>query len=449
MDFKSEKFRDIQDIEFIENAFNKVFFEKLFTEGYVYCEKCLEGYKKEDLIRLLEKANSIFIKLFKGSLEIKQYDGLEVRLSKFRRVMMSIDKVDKTSSHLSQDIAMSIVFALLFNSSKSNYDFSYDIYEILGHLYPETSNRYIVKNGYIQLLNIKVVNINSISNFMDEIEKIKYENNMFFRGHSNINYISIPSLFREKRFYESENILYQELVIRCPKDFVKCNTHLEFLVEMQHYGLPTRLLDITSNPLVALYFACTDKKSVGEVMIYSIPTKDLKYGKSDTVSILSSLPMFRFEDQKSILDKSLKCKDIKCFNLIESEELISRLIHEIRIEKPAFVPKINPEHLRSVTFVKAEKKNGRVLHQDGAFAIFGLMEDIYSENQNKCKHLKEVNPLENYRYYYEDNNKKVVFAIHNKESILKMLNKLGINKAFLFPEIDDVSAYLKDKIGTD
>ena len=63
--------------------------------------------------------------------------------------------------------------------------------------------------------------------------------------------------------------LIQELSLKALEDFANIISPFEKLVKMQHYGLPTRLLDVTTNPLVALHFACaenTDKD--GEIFVF-------------------------------------------------------------------------------------------------------------------------------------------------------------------------------------
>ncbi|WP_075687117.1 FRG domain-containing protein [Serratia marcescens] len=67
----------------------------------------------------------------------------------------------------------------------------------------------------------------------------------------------IPSLFRKTttgkwRYLDEEATMVREILTARTAEFINDNRMLDKLVRMQHFGLPTRLLDITSKPLIDL-----------------------------------------------------------------------------------------------------------------------------------------------------------------------------------------------------
>ena len=255
------------------------------------------------------------------------------------------------------------------------------------------------------------------------IEKGK---DVYYRGHSNPNYLLQPSINRTARLKKYESKLYNELLINCPEDFEKCHTHVEKLVKMQHYGLPTRLLDITRNPLVALYFACeSNLESYGELVLISADKHSVKYPQSDTVSVLACLPVFSRAEQRQFADAAADPQSTD----EEFNRGISRLISEVRLEKPAFQAVIKKEDLLKSHIVLASKNNNRIVKQDGAFILCGLSDESAS--------------LEEFRY--KENGKKVVVLIDDKPKVRRQLETFSVSHASLFPEIECVAEYLKNK----
>ena len=219
----------------------------------------------------------------------------------------------------------------------------------------------------------------------------------YYRGESRDDWHLTPNVMRPCKndrdsLRDVEAELLVELRSRRAVDFESANSALDQMVIAQHHGLPTRLLDVTRNPLVALFHA-TQKlnecpKADGRIHLFAVPRSLVKPFNSDTVSVITNFASLRRSEQNLLLGKTEE-ETKGDIGPSYGEEwqpgfsytlAMNRLYQFIRLEKPSFQERINPKDLFKVFIVEPQQWFERIRSQSGAFLISALHER-FEENK--------------------------------------------------------------------
>jgi hypothetical protein len=238
---------------------------------------------------------------------------------------------------------------------------------------------------------------------------------LWFRGAGKATYKLLPTLYRHRSHHtvDALELLERNLMMRFQQRSIPFMTRAladnwDSLFFMQHYGIPTRLLDWTENPFIGLYFAIMSSPFSGKLVGGNA---ELSFSSDAAVWILDPVAWNKHALRLQRFDRGI---------LMPSDEALQSY-------KP--LTRFPDMNVHPVAIYGAHN-SPRIVAQRGSFMIFGQstqgMEDAYVQETFPASCLQ-----------------KVILTRDVLPAMRTSVLKNGITESVVFPDLDGLSREIK------